>query len=130
MAKQNSSYCIKGMFSCNSMCIIFQFFQHTLGQKSLLDVFSRRLGMEPIVIEVFLCQFFCTEIKIESISYLHSISTFTSVCPYGVCPLLRHPSVRSHFLQLYYKISRLKVAWHVLRVKNAHSWLPSDLLGS
>ena len=56
-----------------------------------------------------------------------------------VCPSLRRPSsVRPsrpvplpsfQFLQAYEKVSLIKVAWHVLRVKNIHSWSPPDPLG-
>ena len=59
-----------------------------------------------------------------------TISTFTSFRPYGV----RRPSggvpLRSfQFLQAYEKVSLIKVAWYVFRVKNIHSWSPPDPLG-
>ena len=45
---------------------------------------------------------------------------------------MRCPSITSHFqfLQSYHKMSLIKVAWYVLRVKNIHSWSPSDLWSS
>ena len=57
-----------------------------------------------------------------------------------VCPSLRRPSasvgVRRpgvplpsfQFLQAYDKVSLIKVAWYVFRVKNIHSWSPPDPL--
>ena len=60
-----------------------------------------------------------------------------------VCPSLRRPSSSAsssvpsrpvplpsfQFLQAYEKVSLIKVAWYVLRVKNIHSWSPPDPLG-
>ena len=70
----------------------------------------------------------------KKVHFYITISTFTSVRPYGV---RRRPSVPSRpvplpsfqFLQAYEKVSLIKVAWHVLRVKNIHSWSPPDPLG-
>ena len=58
-----------------------------------------------------------------------TISTFTSVRPYGVCRLHQHivPSCPTlQFLQSDHKMSLIKVAWHMFRVKNIHSGSPSD----
>ena len=62
-----------------------------------------------------------------------TISTFTSVRPYGVVRRRPRPGVplpNFQFLQAYEKVSLIKVAWYVLRVKNIHSWSPSDLWSS
>ena len=61
-----------------------------------------------------------------------TISTFTSVCPYGVGVggVRRHvPLLNFQFLQSYDKVSLIKVGWYVLRVKNIHSWSPPDPFG-
>ena len=61
-----------------------------------------------------------------------TISTFTSVCPYGVrWRRRRHhvPLLSSQFLKAYDKVSLTKVGWYVFRVKNIHSWSPPDPLG-
>ena len=60
------------------------------------------------------------------------ISTLTSVCPYGVVVVVtsRHVTLSSfQFLQVYDKVSLIKVGWYVLRLKNVHSWSPPDPLG-
>ena len=50
-----------------------------------------------------------------------------------VCPSFRQrrrrPTLCFQFLQSYYKVSLIKVAWYVLRVKDMHSWSPPDLWG-
>ena len=56
-----------------------------------------------------------------------TISTFTSVCPVGGVGGV--PLLCFQFLQSYYKVSLIKVAWYVLRVKDMHSWSPPDLWG-
>ena len=59
-----------------------------------------------------------------------TISTFTSVRPYGVVVTSRHVTLSSfQFLQAYDKVSLIKVGWYVLKVKNIHSWSPPDPLG-
>ena len=60
-----------------------------------------------------------------------TISTFTSVCPFGVGVRRRRhvPLLSFQFLQAYDKVSLIKVGWYVLRVKNIHSWSPPDPLG-
>ena len=61
-----------------------------------------------------------------SLRYIYiTISTFTSVRPSGVGV----PLSCFQFLQSYYKVSLIKVAWYVLRVKDMHSWSPPDLWG-
>ena len=55
-----------------------------------------------------------------------TISTFTSVRPSGGGGV---PLSSFQFLQSYYKVSLIKVAWYVLRVKDMHSWSPPDLWG-
>ena len=66
---------------------------------------------------------------VESIIYI-TISTFTAVRPYGVVVVVvssRHVTLLNFkFLQPIHKMSVIKVAWHVLRVKNIHSGSPSD----
>ena len=67
---------------------------------------------------------------------LHHLHNYFNI---HVCPSLRRPSVvrpsrpvplpSFQFLQAYEKVSLIKVAWHVLRVKNIHSWSPPDTLG-
>ena len=67
---------------------------------------------------------------IKKLSIYITISTFTSVRPYGVVVIVvtsRHVTLLNfQFLQSIYKMSVIKVAWHVLRVKNIHSGSPSD----
>ena len=61
-----------------------------------------------------------------------TISTFTSVRPYGVGvggSVGGVPFSIFKFLQSYDKVSLIKVAWYVFRVKNIHSWSPPDPLG-
>ena len=55
-----------------------------------------------------------------------TMSTITSVCPYGSVDA--RPSAPAHFqfLQTYYKSTQREVAWYVLRVKNMPSWSLSD----
>ena len=55
-----------------------------------------------------------------------TISTFTSVRPYSVGGV---PLSIFKFLQSYDKVSLIKVAWYVLRVKNMHSRAPPDPWG-
>ena len=70
-------------------------------------------------------------LKMKILIYI-TISTFTSVRPYGgggvVVVVLSRPVTLSNFqfLQFILKMSVIKVAWHVLRVKNIHSGSPSD----
>ena len=69
---------------------------------------------------------------VESIIYI-TISTFTAVRPYGVVVVVvvtsRHVTLSSfQFLQVYDKVSLIKVGWYVLKVKNIHSWSPPDPL--
>ena len=57
-----------------------------------------------------------------------TISTFTSVHPSGGGGVgvggvgVGVPLSSFQFLQSYHKVSLIKVAWYVLRVKNMHSW--------
>ena len=59
------------------------------------------------------------------------ISTFTSVRPSGVggVGVGGVPLLIFKFLQSYDKVSLIKVAWYVLRVKNMHSRAPPDPWG-
>ena len=59
-----------------------------------------------------------------------TISTFTSVCPYGVNgAVVSVPLLTFQLLQMYHKVPLIKVAWFVLRVKTLHSWSPPDPMG-
>ena len=62
-----------------------------------------------------------------------TISTIMSVRPSGVGVGVGGvggvPLSIFKFLQSYYKVSLMKVAWYVLRVKNIHSWVPPDPWG-
>ena len=53
-----------------------------------------------------------------------AISAFTSVNPYSIGVMAARPHFQ--FLQSYHKMSQIKVAWYVLRVKNMHLGSPSD----
>ena len=69
-----------------------------------------------------------------NVPYWHStyitISTFTPVRPSSVGGVgVGVPLSWYQFLQSYYKVSLIKVAWYVLRVKNMHSWAPPDPWG-
>ena len=57
-----------------------------------------------------------------------TISPFASVRPSGGGGV-GVPLLCFQFLQSYYKVSLIKVAWYVLRVKDMHSWSPPDLWG-
>ena len=57
-----------------------------------------------------------------------TISTFTSVRPSGGGSI-GVPLWIFKFLLSYHKVSLIKVAWYVLRVKDMHSWSPPDLWG-
>ena len=71
--------------------------------------------------------FFYMEIQRHLLVYIYiTISTFTSVRPYGVGGV---PLSIFKFLQSYDKVSLIKVAWYVLRVKNMHSRAPPDPWG-
>ena len=65
---------------------------------------------------------------------LHVCLSFrTSVRPYlrmSVRSYVRHTFIFFDFLQLFHKMSLIKVAWHVLRVKNMHLGSPSDPSGT
>ena len=52
-----------------------------------------------------------------------SVLTASSVCS----SLASRPTLQ--FLQLDHKISLIKVAWYMLRVKDKNSWSPLDLQG-
>ena len=54
-----------------------------------------------------------------------TIWAFMSVGPYSGSG---HVPSNFQWLQLYHKISQLKVAWHVFRMKNVYSGSPSDPL--
>ena len=43
---------------------------------------------------------------------------------------VRHTFIFFHFLQSFHKITLIKVAWHVVRVKNMHLGSPSDPSGT
>ena len=58
-----------------------------------------------------------------------TISTFASVRPYGGVRYPGVPILSFQFLQVYEKVSLIKVAWYVFRVKNIHSWSPPDPMG-
>ena len=52
------------------------------------------------------------------------------VCLSIRCRWHRHVPLSSfQFLQAYDKVSLIKVGWYVVRVKNIHSWSPTDPLG-
>ena len=78
----------------------------------------------------------CTRLHDFGFIIYITISTFTSVRPYGVVVVVvvvvtsRHVTLSSfQFLQAYDKVSLIKVGWYVLKVKNIHSWSPPDPLG-
>ena len=54
------------------------------------------------------------------------ISIFTSVCPSSGGGIGGVPLSSFKFLQSCHKVSLIKVAWYMLRVKNMHSRSPSD----
>ena len=59
-----------------------------------------------------------------------TISTFTSVHPYGGVSVVRPVTLSNFkFLQSVHKMSVIKVVWHVLRVKYSF-WFTLRLLGS
>ena len=61
---------------------------------------------------------------------LHVCLSFrTSVRP-SVRPYVRHTFIFFDFLQLFHKMSLIKVAWHVLRMKNMHPGSSSDPSGT
>ena len=64
--------------------------------------------------------------KVNKKGYIYTIiSTFTSVCHSGG----GGPLSSFKFLQSCHKVSLIKVAWFMLRVKNMNSWSPSDPWG-
>ena len=88
------------------------------------------------ILELFWAELWCCRLSTMTLTgviiYLHNYFNL------HICPSLRRPSsVPSRpvplpsfqFLQAYEKVSLIKVAWHVLRVKNIHSWSPPDPLG-
>ena len=78
--------------------------------------------------KIVIANFLMTTTKNVWFSIYITISTFTSVHPYGGGVSV--PLLSFKFLLLYHKVSLIKFAWYVLRVKNMHSWSPPDLWGS
>ena len=61
----------------------------------------------------------------QKFAYIYiTISTFTSVRPYGGVTSRSVTLLNFKYLQSIHKMSVIKVAWHVLRVKNIHSGSP------
>ena len=63
--------------------------------------------------------------KVNKKGYIYIIiSTFISVCPFSGGGIGGIPLSSFKVLQSCHKVSLIKVAWYMLRVKNMHSWSP------
>ena len=73
---------------------------------------------------------YCAHQHLNNYFRLHVCLSFrTSVRTY-VRPSIRHTFIFLEFLQLFHKMSQIKVAWHVLRMKNMHPGSSSDPSGT
>ena len=79
------------------------------------------------------CQIDLNEVKSSNIRYCSFTYNLHNYFNLHICPSLRRRRRRRHvtllnfqFLQSIHKMSIIKVAWHVFRVKSMHSWSPSE----